>query len=300
MKAKLWVGLVAFCLWAGSAWLYDLFAPGVLTGLPRTAVHNGMVAAGCFGWALWRREALPGMRVWLRLAVGGAFLFAIPGIVLAGATRNVTQATEALVFLLVPVVVVFLVGQQTASFGIAGGSMRGLVPAVAGMGGAALILPFESPSSLVGRLWLAALIASAVAAAAAAVATHHLLTENGVLLAPAGAVFFGVSCLLSGSFCRVGSSGLPPVTSSAVMYEVLRVLLIDAPILLLGIWLLRAARPVAFSSRLLLVPAVTVLEGIIAERPDVGWYGWLGLGLMIGSGFLLARHPVEVEVEERN
>jgi hypothetical protein len=48
-------------------------------------------------------------------------------------------------------------------------------------------------------------------------------------------------------------------------------------------------RPVAFSSRLLLVPSVTLVEGILAERPEVGWYGWLGLGLVLAAAILLLR-----------
>jgi len=291
MKARVWVGFLALCLVAGSAWLYDLFAPGVLTGLPRTALHNGVVAFACLAWAIWHRESTLAPRVWVKLAAGGVFLFGLPEIVLAGASPHVTQSTEVLVFMLVPVVVVFWVGQQSASFGEDGGSLRGLVPALSGLGGAALILPFSLPSSWMGRLWLAALVVSAIAAGVAAVAMHRLLAK--ISLARAGSVVFGVSSLLTASFAAIDWRGLPAFSSSGLACEVLRLLLIDGPILLLGLRLLREMRPVAFSSRLLLVPAVTLIEGIVAERPNVGWYGWLGLALTVGSGWFLLRWSTE-------
>ena len=260
-------------------------------GLPRTALHNGLLALVCFGWALRRRDRSPAPCAVAKLAAGAVFLFALPEIVLAGASDHVTQSTEVLVFMLVPAVVVFWLGQQSAAFGADGGSLRGLVPALAGVGGAALILPFSLPSSWFGRLWLAALVVSAIAAGIAAVAMHRLLAE--ISLARAGSVVFGVSCLLIASFAAFDLPGLPAFSSSGLACEVLRLLLIDGPILLLGLWLLREMRPVAFSSRLLLVPAVTLLEGIVAERPNVGWYGWLGLGahgrLCIGSAEVVNR-----------
>jgi drug/metabolite transporter (DMT)-like permease len=287
MKAKVLGGFLALCLWAGSSWLYDLFCPGVLSGLPRTALHNGLVALGCLGWALWKPQPSPAPRVCTRLAVGGSFLFALPEIVLAVASAHVTQSTETLVFMLVPVVVVFCVGQQSAGFGTESGSMRGLVPALTGLGAAALILPFELPSSPIGRLWLGALVVSAVAAGVAAVGMHRLVAD--VSLAQAGSAIFGVSCLATAIAAFVDWSGVPPCNVRNLAFEALRLLLIDGPILLLGLWLLRKMQPVAFSSRLMLVPAVTLLEGIVAERPDVGLYGWLGMALTIGATFILLR-----------
>jgi hypothetical protein len=122
-----------------------------------------LVALGCFGWAVWHRDRSPAPRAVAKLAAGAVFMFALPEIVLAGASAHVTQSTEVLVFMLVPAVVVFWLGQQSAAFGADGGSLRGLVPALSGLGGAALILPFSLPSSWMGRLWLAALVVSAIA-----------------------------------------------------------------------------------------------------------------------------------------
>ncbi len=285
VRMKVAFAFLALCLWAGSAWLYDLFLPGVLTGLPRSALHNGVLAVGCFACAIWRREPTPKLHAWARLSVAGFFLFAVPEVVVAGASAHLSQSTEVLVFLLVPVVVVFWVGQQSAVFGAGGDTLRGLFPTLAGLGGAALTLPFSLPSSPMGRLWLAALVSSAIAAGIAAVAAHRLLAE--ISLPQAGSVFFGVACLLATGFCWMNWPGVPKVTSATLLFEGLRLLLVDGPILLLGLSLLREMQPVAFSSRLLLVPAVTVLEGIVAERPEVGWYGWVGLALLVGCGVIL-------------
>ncbi len=282
------MGLFALCLLAGSGWLYDVFAPGVLTGLVRTALHNGLVAVGCAAWVVLRRQRAASFRVLARLAVGAALLFAIPEVVLAGASGHLSQATEVLVYMLVPVVVVFRVGQESAGFGVGGGAMRGLAPALVGLGGAALILPFELPSSEVGRLWLGGLGASAMAAAVAAVWMHRLLVDEEVPLAEAGGAVFGVTAVLAAVFSGVSGVGPAEITASGMALEAVRLVAIDGPILLLTLWLLRAMKPVAFSSRLLLVPAVTLVEGIVAERPEVGWYGWIGLALTFLAGVVLA------------
>jgi hypothetical protein len=179
------------------------------------------------------------------------------------------------------------VGHQSAGFGAAGGSLRGLVPALAGLGGAALVLPFELPGSLVGRCWLAALVMSAVVAGIAAVQMY--IWAQGISVARLGTIIFGTGCLITVAFCWLGWSGTPTLTWSGLSFEALRLAAVDGPILLLTLWLLPRMRPIGLASRLLLVPAVIVLEGIIAERPDVGWYGWLGLALTLGAGILLAR-----------
>jgi hypothetical protein len=108
-------------------------------------------------------------------------------------------------------------------------------------------------------------------------------------LASAGSIVFGATGVLTFCLSARDWPSLSSLALASVAFEALRLILIDAPILILGFWLLREMRPAAFSARLLLVPAVTLLEGIVAERPQVGWYGWLGLALMVGAAaFLVA------------
>jgi hypothetical protein len=196
-----------------------------------------------------------------------------------------------LVFMLVPAVVVFRVGQLSAGFGAGAGSLNGLLPALIGLGGAALVLPFELPASAIGRIWLAALVFCAIAAGVAAVETHRLLV--GLRLGVAGGVLFGVSALMIGGFCWMFPSGTGVLMVRSVSFEVLRLLAIDGPLLLLSLWLLRAMGPIGYSARLLLIPAVTVIEGMVAERPEVGFYGWTGLALAVGAAVVLVTMPTE-------
>lgn len=292
MKTKTWIGFVVLCLWAGSAWVYDLIAAGLLSGLSRIALQDGLLSLACMAWTTCLRPDR-GLPLPWRSGVLGAFLFAIPEIVLAGASTHLSQSTELLTLMLAPAVVVFCVGQQAASFRSDGDRMAGLVPTLAGLGGMALLLPFTIPSSWVGRAWLAGLVVSAVAAGIAAVSLQQML--QAVPLARAGTMLFGVSFLLTASFSWLTWTGMPSFSVSHVSFELLRLFLVDGPIMLLSLSLLREMQPVAFSTRLFLVPWVTVCESITVMRPDVAWYGWLGLSLALGASLLLLRHQGQRE-----
>jgi drug/metabolite transporter (DMT)-like permease len=74
-------------------------------------------------------------------------------------------------------------------------------------------------------------------------------------------------------------------------------LLVDGPLLLLTIWLLRSMRPVGFSARFALVPLVTILGGAAVMRPQIGWAGWIGLGVATVAGVVLVRDSVQGEAD---
>jgi hypothetical protein len=44
---------------------------------------------------------------------------------------------------------------------------------------------------------------------------------------------------------------------------------------------------------------VALLEGVVAERPEVGWYGWLGLLLTVGSAVVLLASGGETKNADR-
>ena len=287
MKISVTIAFGGLCLVAGSTWIYDLFAPGMVTGLARIALHDGLLALVCWIRVLWVSKRRISIGNLLRLGAAGAFVFALPEIVLAGAAAHVTPATEVLTLMLIPACVVFYQGQRSIGFEDEAGQLRGLVPALAAVGGAALILPFVLPSSNAGRLWLAGLTLTAFAAGVATIQVHRLLAA--VSIAEAGAAILSVGGLLTASFCRVQGPVSVSFSGKALTFEAIRIVLIDAPILLLSLWLLREMRPVAFASRLVLVPMITVLGGILVERPEVGWYGWSGIVLAIGASCVLVR-----------
>ena len=187
-----------------------------------------------------------------------------------------------------PVVVIFVVAQKSAGFGSSESPLRAMGPALAGLGGAALLLPFDWPPSVPGKLWLIAMVVSAMLAGAAAVWMHELLQGIGMLRA--AAIVYGACSLCLAIFVRVGWTEIQPWLWNAVAGEVLRCSVLDGPILFLTVWLLRDLEPIAFSARLLLIPLITIIEGYLLLRPPLTWTSAGGILLLAAAvaGLLLA------------
>ena len=288
MTRRVWLGSGALCLLAGSGWALDEAVPGLLHGLLRMAVHDGVLAA-VFGLLSLRNRprVTRGWKFWTEVATAGVAMFALPQVLFGAAGGHVSAGTELLVFLLVPVVVVFVVAQQTEGFGGAESALRYLAPALVGLLGAVLVLPFDWPPSAVGRLWIAAIVASAGLAGVAAVRLHRLLQGVGVWRA--AAVMFGTSSVAGAAFCCVDWGGNPGWSGSVALWEVVRLVVVEAPILALTAWLMREMQPIRFSARVLTIPLVMIVEGYVLERPALDWTTALGVVLLAGGAVGLLR-----------
>ncbi len=263
---------------SGSGWIFDQAAPGLLQGLLRLAAHQAVLAVA-FWLASLRAPRHP--TPWAKVAAAYVAIFAIPPVLFAGAAGAVSSLDEILVYLLVPVAVVIVVAQRSTTFGADENPIPLITPALTGLAGAALLLEFDMPATLVGKFWLAATVLSAVLAAVAAVRLRELLKGVPILLA--AAIVCAATSLTAIAFCRVGWTGIPAWDRTAALAEGVRCLALEAPILLLTIWLLREMQPIRFSARLLLIPVVTIVEGLLFMRPPLTWTAGLGLLLMLGG-----------------
>jgi drug/metabolite transporter (DMT)-like permease len=166
------------------------------------------------------------------------------------------------------------------------GARRLQVPAVLAVGGIALAVPVELPASQAGMGWLIALVVGAGVLAAAGIRLHRLMRKSSLLwIAAAGSAAAG---LVAGIAWRVIEPAPVMWDTRSIMAELGLGLLIDGPLLLLTMWLLRALRPIAFSARFVLVPLVTILGGLVVMRPRIGWFGWVGLATSALSALVLA------------
>ena len=284
MKLRVWIAFGSFCLLSGSGWLLREWQPETTPGLLPFAFRSGVVAilfwsvhqarTSCF------QQPLPA-GVQARLFAWAALMVALPTVVVVRADQHVSPLTETLVFALIPAFVVFFTSQHAAGFGARESPLRLLAPALAGVGGAALLLPLSLPASSAGQAWLMALLVTAAASAWAAIRLHRQLA--GVPVLRAAAVLSTAIFLLSAplSFDPAGRSLW---SGSALRLELLHSLFFDGPLTLLTAWLLRELSPIAFSSRYLLGIAVTIVEGYLLLRPETNWTTGLGLFLLLTSG----------------
>jgi drug/metabolite transporter (DMT)-like permease len=281
---KLYFGFALFCLLQGSTWLPNAAFPSLWPEPLRICFHDVVLAAlfSCFAFASGRRGRA---RELLETSAWGAVLFAAPIAISAGAADVLGSLTPVLGLALVPAITVFLVAQK------AEGEMRLLTPAILAMGGLTLVIPFAWPSSLSGLAWLGGIAICAFGLALAGIRLHRLL--DGQTVASAGAAMCLGAVLASGavSFAQHGA----PLDLSLRRWstEAAWALLIDGPLTLLTVWLLRELSPINFSARFVLVPVVTLLGGSLAAGAGFGWVGWLGMTLAAGASCLLglSREP---------
>jgi drug/metabolite transporter (DMT)-like permease len=292
-----WLGFFALCLLWSSAWLVDSVWPSFLSPPLQQGVRD-VVLAAVLGLAAFRRIAQAGLRKrpWGRLALASVCLLSVPA-TLAKAVAGVPDVTTSALFGLVPVAVVVMVSYLGPNAEDDTGSGDLLLPALLGMSGVLLLLPFALPDSWHrGGSDALALLAMLVAAAAS-VSMHRLMrgfavSEAGVICAAANAAFFPVVLAVSPA-----SSGaaLGP-RWGAIGVEAARAMVLDLPQFLLLLWLLRDLAPARFAARYLLVPLLTALEGFALMRPQITWRAIAGVGLVIfGSWKLMTGDEREEE-----
>ena len=93
-----------------------------------------------------------------------------------------------------------------------------------------------------------------------------------------------------------GGVGVGDWDAGMVATEAARCLLVDGPVLLLTVWLLREMTPVRFAARYLVVPLVTIVEGFLLVRPAWNWTMGAGFVLLAGGcAGLLRADSAEVQ-----
>ena len=140
------------------------------------------------------------------------------------------------------------------------------------------MLPFTAPASPAGYGWLCAMLVAAVLSGVALVQLHRRLA--GVPVATGVAAICGGSGLLELLFAVNQARPLPRLNSVAWGHGLILFALIDAPLWVLTVWLVRNLAPRRFASRYLLAPLLTVVEGVVLVRPALSWTLFAGIALM--------------------
>ena len=287
MRWQTWVAFAALCVWAASGWLLSPTS-NALPGLERQALGFAAIAAVT--------TALGGLRMpqerwrrWGAVAAGSTLFFAIPTILLETAKEYSPETSVSLIFALAPVVTVLVWNAFVQP-----SAMRQLVPALMGVAGLLLLLPFEMPVS--ARSWsaLAEVFVAMVLVAASGVWLHKRLRDVHAMEALAVAGVSNAVVLLT--WCAV--HGMLDWRWRDIAAGVAWQGAVSAALVAVEVWLLREIPPVGFSVRFLLIPLVTILEGAVLLRPEITGRILVGFLLLTGGAVwvLAGRGQVDEEV----
>jgi drug/metabolite transporter (DMT)-like permease len=284
-----WFAFGLLCLLSSAAWVI----PVTLSLVP--VLEDQISVFGVIGLvALLFVRRRPRLRstaldsAWL--IVGSVVLFGVPNVVIDWARGGVPSSGISALFAMVPIVVVLAVA--------VGGEdgVRRLFPwALVGLGGVLLLLPLDVPGALRGRVMIVSVLAVVVLVGIASVWMHRLLRGFRVVDAVAivclsNAVFLVVWCLVSQSFVW-GWAAISSNFSVSSVVSLVEVVLV--------IWLLREMRPVHFAARYLVIPLLTVVEGIVVLRPELTVRMGVGVVLLgVGAGRILLWSSLEGSEEE--
>lgn len=275
------------CLLAGSRWLLDEALPSARSSYFSAGV--GCLVAGAAVLA-WKRvlepggragSAVPKRRTYWKFPILAALVLCSPGLSGAAAKRHLNASAATVALALTPIVAAVSVAASGT-----GGEMAGLLwPGLAGIAGLLLLLPEPDLSLWRTDVALAAMpLLSGVAASlltsrdtplhggdAQVVRPSEHWIEGGLLLA---AIAFGLLLL-------------PAVHGHERLAFSWIASLADGALSLLTLWTLQRVGAVHWSAQFLLIPLVTILEGVALLRPSLTSRSWVGLLLLAVGGIYL-------------
>ena len=271
-----WSAFAALCLLTGSGWILDAALPAALPGAFESLFDNASLAL------LFFLANRPRPRFPVKVLGYLALLLAVPGALVSLVDGRLSTTTIVLIYTLIPAATIFFAAQSSES-----DLLSLLGPALAEVAGAALILPFALPQSAAAWSWLGAIVLSALAAAMAALRLHTLLAGSPLLPVAAQAA---AACSLVALPLYLGLRPTIVLLTwpQALLSESVHLAVLAAT-LLLTVRLLRDLGPIAFSTRCLLIPLVTIVEGYALLHPIASWTLPAGILLIVGGSLLLLR-----------
>ncbi|GGG81412.1 hypothetical protein [Edaphobacter dinghuensis] len=281
MRWTTWAAFFALCLLSASSWLLpeggadesSIAQQGFFYGI------IGLLACAFSYRSIWARVSR-GDLLWLKAAAMSILLLGVPVVAVEWTRDGISDINCAALFALVPfVIVVVAIGRELEP-----GVRRFFVPALISFGGVLLLLPFNFPTSPRGQIVFAVLLVVVALVGFGSERIYSLLRELGTLESLA-IVFLANAVFLM----ACGLTGLSTVSSRSVASYLLSIRSLYSLVeLLLLVWLLRAMSPVRLATRYLLVPLLSVLEGIAFLRPPLTLRMGAGLVLLVaGATYLL-------------
>lgn len=293
MTRRYWLGFLALCLLGSSAWLVEAAWPSLMPTASRECLHYLVItfAVGIFGWKKIARSRFRSTPV-AKLAAASVCLYGIPAALIESARSGVSEATIAALFALLPVAVVLSVPQFDFGERVNSATTSVLAPALIGLAGMMLLLPFALPASFGEVRWYAVVVLAVLIAATASVWMYRLLVEVSLIEATVICSIANATFLLAFALAWIAISGTSWAAEwswNALNVEVLKAVCLDMPQIILLLWLMRDVAPERLAARALVIPLFTVLEGYALLRPQVSLRSVGGAVLLLfGSWRLLS------------
>jgi hypothetical protein len=292
MKRSLWLTFGALCLLSASAWAAEPFGVSTLPALERQSLLHFVIGVTALLISDKGSQVRIRREPWARLSVASLGFFGVPALAIEIASGKVSETTRSALFAMVPIVVA--VALTASESGAAErDARRSLLPALIGLGGLLLLLPFGFSSSARGNVMIAVICTAVILAGIASVRLYHLLQQfefnDALAVVCISNAIFLLLCSWDIGAIAFDRSNLLSLLSPSSLVDIAEVLLL--------VWLLRRMFPIQFAARYLLIPLLTVLEAYILIRPPLTLR--IGAGIILlaaGAGTLLFQHSAEEEV----
>jgi drug/metabolite transporter (DMT)-like permease len=286
MRWTIWAAFAGLCVLVSSSRLLPAVTADSTSSIAQQSCFYGVV--GFIALIIAGRRLLVRIKqrklLWLQLAGVSILLLGMPAIVSEWARDGLSDITQAALFALVPFLVVVVAMGREPTAGEDLGVRRFFAPALAGFGGVLLLLPFNLPVSVRGRIMLGVLLVAIVLVGFASEWIYRLLRGFEIMEALAivclsNAIFLA-ACSIAISPAFGSWSGVSSLTSLSALCYLLELLLL--------IWSFREMPPARLAARFLVVPLLTILEGLAILRPAFTVRMAAGLILLAGgAGYLL-------------
>src|SRR5260370_26010529 len=155
MRWTLWIGCAVLCVLSGTSWAIPREMSDGLPPLEQQGVLFGVIGLTALlfaGRGVWSRSRVLGCA---RLAAAAVGFFGVPIVVIEYARGGVPAISRSALFAMVPGVVLLVIGAGETTGREERSARHFLVPALAGLGGLLLLLPFGFSGSLLGWVLLA-------------------------------------------------------------------------------------------------------------------------------------------------
>ena len=287
-KVTVWSGFALLCLMTSLEWVI----PPAMTEVP-TLQRSGLIDAvigfaACAVAVVHKRDRFRTGALG-RAALAGILFLGVPAILLDLVNGLTSSTTISLLFTITPVVVVITVMSSSPELSEGNELQKLLLPALAGVGGVLSIFPFSFPDSGGGWTGFAVVLIAVSLSGAAGVWLHRLLQRTRMAAAIA---IIGISnAFLLLVWCSLRGSAVWRI-SQFFQGESIAAGFVQAVTFLLTLWLVREMNPVRLSGRYLVIPLLTIGEGLVTMRPPVTPRLIVGIVLLAtGAWWILTSQP---------